>query len=309
MKRRLVLIGSAAMMLALVALVAAPKVVAVADPPPYTLVTSFAPSTNTTAGVWFEADVRPGGTASVADLTGLGGNLQADQPIPVGAAKLTTDNTNEAKAEVSVGSNYGVLNDIVSTLAVGYSWHKAANAGQNQNAAPSIKLTFFNSVCNDTPGGDCFATLVYEPYMNGFGNFPAQDVWHQSDLTATSGRWWTTGGFGQLSGGGGCGAQPCPTLAQWLAASSPDFGQATLVGVSVGVGSVNPGQIGFFDDVTIGGTLADARYDFDPAPRFQTVGECVSTLVADHCARLTGKARATCNHEQQMTCFDLFGIP
>ena len=37
-----------------------------------TTVTSFAPSTNTTSGVWFENDVRTGGTASIADLTGLG---------------------------------------------------------------------------------------------------------------------------------------------------------------------------------------------------------------------------------------------
>ena len=54
-------------------------------------VTSFAPSTNTCPGVWFESDVRQGGTASIVDLTGLGGDLENNQPLPTGAAKLHHD--------------------------------------------------------------------------------------------------------------------------------------------------------------------------------------------------------------------------
>ena len=65
-----------------------------------TKVTSFAPFTFTpSAGVWFENDVRIGGTASTVDLTGFPGDLENNQPLPVGAAKLTTDFTNLAKAE------------------------------------------------------------------------------------------------------------------------------------------------------------------------------------------------------------------
>jgi hypothetical protein len=246
----------------------------------------------------------------VADLTGLGGDLEFAQPLPIGAAKLTTDLTDAAKAEVSVAGNFGVLNDILDSLAVGYSWHKASNPGQNLNAAPSLKLTFFNSVCDQTPGTtpDCYATLVYEPYTNGFGNYPALDTWQRSDLDADTGYWWTTGGFGLPNGFGGCGVSPCPTLRQLVTSSTPDFGQATLVAVSVGVGSYNQGQIGYFDNVTITGTLADATYDFNPAPTFQTLGQCVETLIADHCSSFSGRARANCNHDQQLACFDLFGI-
>ncbi|MCH7664328.1 MAG: hypothetical protein IH936_00145 [Acidobacteria bacterium] len=101
-------------------------------------------------------------------------------------------------------------------------------------------------------------------------------------------------------------------MAQWeshLSGLSNDFLGADLIIVSVGVGSFNQGQIGYFDDVTISGTSADASYDFNPAPVFATVGEYVSTLIADNCTSLTGRARATCNHEQQMACFDLFNIP
>lgn len=276
-----------------------------------TTVTSFAPSTNTTAGVWFENDVRTGGTASIADLTGVTGNLETAQPLPVGAAKITTDFTNDAKAEVGVGDNYGTVAGILSTLQVSYAWHKAANAGQNLNAAPSLKLSFYNPSCVDAsnnPGLDCFGALVYEAYQNGFGNHPAVDTWNTSSVDYTNGKWWWTGGFGSPNQAGGPADK---TLAQWqalLSSLSTDFAGASLVLVSIGVGSYNQGQVGYFDNVTIAGTNADASYDFEPAPTFETLGECISTLIADDCTGLKGKGRAMCNHASQMTCFDLFGV-
>jgi hypothetical protein len=54
---------------------------------------------------WSKTDVRPGGTADIVDLTGTGGNLENNQPLPDGALKLTTDATNAAKAEVGYGAN------------------------------------------------------------------------------------------------------------------------------------------------------------------------------------------------------------
>lgn len=277
-----------------------------------TTVTSFAPSTNTTPGVWFENDVRFGGTASVADLTGLGGNLENSQPLQVGAAKITTRlGENPDKAEVGVLDSYGTVAGILSTLQVTYSWHKATNGTQNQNAAPSLKLSFFNPACVDTtnnPGLDCFGALVYEAYQNGFGNFPALDTWNTSSVDYNSGMWWWTGGFGFSNQAGGPANR---TLAQWeteLTNLSSDFPGAQLVLVSIGVGSFNQGQIGYFDNVVIAGTNSNASYDFDPAPQFESLGECVSTLIADECSSLTGRARATCNHTQQMACFDIFNI-
>ena len=104
-----------------------------------TTVTSFDTFTNTpTAGVWFESDVRTGGTASINDLTGLGGDLETNQPLPIGAAKLTTDLTNAAKAEVAVVNGYGMPDNIFSALSIMYTYHKAANASQSLAAAPSL---------------------------------------------------------------------------------------------------------------------------------------------------------------------------
>lgn len=278
-----------------------------------TTVTSFAPASNTTSGVWYENDVRIGGTASIAELTGIGGDLENNQPLPNGAAKITTDFTNAAKAEVGVANNFGMPSVMFSTISITYSYHKATNAGQNPAAAPSLKLEFFNPVCDETIGGDCFATLVYEPTWNGptstsstpVSSNPPVDTWTTVNINQNSGLFWTTGGFGAPNTAGG---PPIKTLGQWLSALTPDFGDAFLTKVSIGVGSFNQGQIGYFDDVRISGTNADATYDFDPAPNFETVGECISTLIADDCTSLMGRARATCNHESQMTCFDIFGV-
>ncbi|MCH8096381.1 MAG: hypothetical protein IID53_04825 [Proteobacteria bacterium] len=212
-------------------------------------------------------------------------------------------------------NDYGMPDNIFSTLSIMYSYHKATNADQNASAAPSLKLTFFNAVCDDAASaGDCFATLVYEPTWNGptstsaspASTNPATDVWTAVTIDQDTGLFWTTGGFGFVNSGGG---PPIKTLAEWRTALSSDFGDAVLFRVSVGVGSFNQGQIGYFDDVQIAGTNADASYDFDPAPVFETLGECISTLIADNCSSESGRARATCNHAQQMTCFDLFDIP
>lgn len=280
------------------------------------IVTSFdALSDTPTPGVWYEYDVRTGGTASITDLTGVGGHLEYDQPLPAGAAMLTTDITNDAKAEVGVYDDYGKPNEIFSTLSISYSFYKASNANQNYSAAPSIKLTFLNPSCVDSPDEECFGTLVYEPYWNvilgapfPIALQPTMDEWTIVTIDEDNGYFWWTGGFGEPNSYGG---RPLFTLKEWLRIFPDDFGEADLVLVSIGVGTYNQGQIGYFDDVVIshlsnGGFYES--YDFEPAPQFEIPGECISTYIADNCSGLNGRSRATCNHEQQMICFDLFGI-
>ncbi len=170
-------------------------------------------------------------------------------------------------------------------------------------------MAFFNPLCDDPASiGDCYGSLVWEAYQQGAGN-PTVAEWTTVSIDENNGLFWSTGLFGEPNGFGGCPAGGCKTLSQWLATLSTDFLDSNLVLVSIGVGSYNQGQIGYFDDVTIAGTaVADATYDFEPAAAFETLGECVSTLIADECSGLKGGARAMCNHEQQMICFDLFGI-
>ena len=210
---------------------------------------------------WFEFDVRAGGTASIQPLSGLGGNLENNAPLPNDAARLTTGFSNDDKAEIGVADSYGKMGDILPTLSLSYSYHKATVAGGNAFAAPSIKLTIFNS----TFVGDGFITLVYEPTWNqpGFGGSSVAvptDEWITVNLDKDTGLFWGTGGFGVVSAPGG---PPHGTLADFVSLADPAFLEADLLLVSVGVGTFNQGQIGYFDNVGISYDNFDKLYDFE----------------------------------------------
>lgn len=215
-----------------------------------------------TAGVWYETDMRGAGTASIVSLTGQGGDLENNQPLPTGAARLTTGSDNNDKAEVAVFDNYGNASTLFNDFfGLNYSYYK--QAGGNAFAAPSIKLTIGSSICNS---GDCFGTLVYEPTWNqaapGSQLVPS-DAWQDVAITATSGLFWWTGGFGQPNTAGG---PPLQTLDDWMTAFDNDFATADLLAVSVGVGTFNQDQVGYFDDVRISSATAyNANYDFEAA--------------------------------------------
>lgn len=240
-----------------------------------TPVNEFAPSSNTTPGIWFENDIRLAGTAVIVDLTGSAGNLETSQPFPPGAAQLTTTFDNGDKAEVGILNDFGSPDAIFPSLSLSYDFFKATNPGQNLSAAPALKLTFFNAACDDpVSAGDCFGTLVYEPTWNGptsssatpVSSLVTTDVWTEVNIDQSNGLFWWTGGFGQPNSAGG---PPINLLSDWLSLFSSDFGDSTLIQVSIGVGTFNQGQIGYFDDVQIshafGGGI-DEQFDFGALP-------------------------------------------
>lgn len=232
-------------------------------------VNSIAPFTVTpTPMVWFANDIRGGGTASIETLGG-GGNLQNNQPLPTGATKLTTGLDNADKAEIAVVDSYGQVGNIFRSLNVGYSYFKDANlpgspAAAN-SAAPAIKLAI--SGAHPTDG---FVQLIYEPTWNQSGTegssvaVPTGD-WATVNIDFDTGLFWNTGGFGQMNSFGG---PPLRTLEEWMMTFDMEFLTAELVGISIGVGSFNQGQVGYFDDVQISHTFGDGydkTYDFEAA--------------------------------------------
>lgn len=229
-----------------------------ASPAQATVVSAF--DTGYTAnGQWFTSDVRTGGSASIVSLIGAGGNLENNQPLTTGAALLTTDNTNAAKAEVSVKDAYGVIGNILSSLSLSYDYYRSNIAGTNTAAAPSLKLTFYNP----NYAGDGFVTLVYEAYwQSGAAADPTSDQWTNVSIDHDSGLFWQNGGFGQSGSAGG---PPLKTLDGWLSTFDADFADASLTAVSMGVGTYNPGQIGYFDNVLISHDGYSAAYDFELA--------------------------------------------
>jgi hypothetical protein len=231
-------------------------------------VSSIDPYTESpTKGVWYENDVRDGGTVNIVDLTGAGGDLENNQPLPSGAVLLTTALADGDKAEIGVVDDYGTPSDIFSTLSIDYSYHKASVTGGNQSAAPALKLAFWNEDYDAVEGQDGYVELIYEPYWN-LGSNPTPDVWASVTIDHDTGLFWATGGFGQPNTFGG---PPHRTLAQWKTVFDSEFGDAELVRVSIGVGSYNQGQLGYVDQVSISHSLGGsylASYDFE----FQAMG-------------------------------------
>jgi len=224
------------------------------------VVSTFAPAADCDTGVWCTNDVRGGGTAEIVDLTGTGGDLESNQPLPTGAARLTTGFDNNDKAEAGIFGSFGQVRDILASLEVGYSYHKAAVSGGNASAAPSIKLSFLGSHPDDG-----FVTLVYEPTWNQPGSEGSSvavpvDVWTDVSLDAATGLWWGTGGFGQANSFGG---PPLRTLDDWASAFDNEFLAADLIGLSIGVGTFNQGQEGYFDDVRLAHADLDLAFDFE----------------------------------------------
>lgn len=226
-------------------------------------------------GSWYLSDVRTGGTASIVSLAGAGGTLGSGQPLPTGAAKLTTDMTNGAKAEVATYGDFGLASDLLSDIVLGYDFYKESVVGGNAFAAPSIKLTL--SAASGT--GDNYGTLVYEPTWNiGPGSLAVPtNAWQHvsigpgtgAESSVNYGGWWWDGGFEVGSGAGG---PPLRSLSEWrsvFSGSDPtDFANAHVIALRVGVGTYNQGQVGYFDNVSIGSRTGelDTVFDFEPAP-------------------------------------------
>ena len=218
-----------------------------------------------TVNAWYYDDVRPGGSASIQNLTGMGGNLETAQPLPTGAARLTTDSTTAAKAQVSTYADFGLASQVLSSINLSYSYYK--NVNLELFAAPSLKLTIYNPA----GVGDSYGTLIYEPNwnqgVNGSGAVPSGS-WQSVAIDENTGAgsdagegWWWNGGFNVGTSSAG---PPIKSLAEWSASfrASTNYTDARVVAMSVGVGTYNINQDDYFDAVSIKTGNIDKTYDF-----------------------------------------------
>jgi len=224
----------------------------------------------TTDDVWFLSDMQGGGTAGIVDLSGVGGALENDQPLPNGAARLTTGASNDDKAEVGI-TRTGGLGRLGEFLLFGgvlnYSYYKDSTGDLNPFAAASIKITIFDENRDPGHGADGFTSFVYEPTWNlgpvGTSVAVASDQWITANITGNSGVFWHTGIYDQdnLAGDGSAGL----TLQGWSDLFGDDLHDATIISISIGVGTFNQGQTAFFDDVRFSNGNFELSYDFEPS--------------------------------------------
>ena len=225
------------------------------------VVTSF-DSSLTTPGQWFER-VAVGGTAGIVDLTGQGGNLENNQPLPTGAVRLTTSTNNLDRGEAAVADNFGSFGSFLQSGSLSYSYYKDSTGDLNAFAAPSIKLAVRD---DNTAQGDNFTTFVFEPSWNiVIGTQPPvpTDDWITANIDASNGVFWHTGFYTQ--GGLGGNGSDGNTLSDWATVFGDDILDATIVEIAVGVGTFNQGQTGYFDDVQFSNGNISRSYDFQAA--------------------------------------------
>ncbi|MCG8490869.1 MAG: hypothetical protein MI743_04580 [Sneathiellales bacterium] len=209
---------------------------------------------------WYKSDMREGGTASIESLSGKGGNLENNAPLPTGAAKLTTGLNNGDKAEVKISGNFGTVGDFIRNGTLSYDYFKSSSDA-NGSATASIKLEIDDG---NTNSGDGYAVFVYEPYWNivpTVSTQPPLDTWTNVDISGDSGTFWHTGIYGESNqaGGGNNGM----TLEDWHEYFGGDLLDALITGVSVGIGTYNQGVTTYFDDVKFGNGQLDLAYDFE----------------------------------------------
>ena len=228
---------------------------------------------------WNGSATTSGGTYEIVDLAGAGGDLETAVPLGTGAIKLTTDATTSAKAEIGTFEDFGTTSSLFDAdFELSYSWY---STDDGTVAAPAIKLAFINP----DYAGDGYGQLIYEPYWQVAGS-PVKDQWVTSTIDVDNGLFWSTEMFNFPNGGGG---PPLRTLSEWLAEGDAGFGASSLFGVSVGLGSNNPNEIGYVDNVSIKGTMRDATYDFErvvtpvPTPASRVI--CTPVMFSSTSAR------------------------
>lgn len=215
----------------------------------------------------YTANYRWYSEVAAAGTTSIDSTVSPPSDSLPGSAKLTTNASNSDKAAATLAGNFGTVSQLISNnVQFSYDYFKQSVVGGNLAAAPALKLTF----SNPNFFGDGNVTLIYEPYWNG-GN-PTANEWHSVNIDLDTGLFWQNGGFGQTNSSGG---PPLKTLEDWIttfdSAPTPNsnkFSNATLTHVSMGIGSYNPGQINYFDNVRLAGTSlgAEKTYNFGIAP-------------------------------------------
>lgn len=240
------------------------------------------------------------GDASIVDLTGAGGDLETNQPAPIGAARLSTGASTSDRAEIGTNVQFGA-SSFLNSAQLGYSYFKQTTGATDENlfAAPSLKLAIFAAGCG--AGVDCFGQLIYEPNWNqgtGGSSQPPADAWQDVLIDSSTGAggtsdggWWWTGGFGEASGAGG---PPIRSLAEWddlftNGSLATEYADANVVFVSVGLGTFNLENVGYVDNVIVGTTGGSSTtYDFEPASAVSapaSLGLLVAGLVGAGAAR------------------------
>ena len=217
-----------------------------------------------------------------------------------GAVQLSTDDTDQAKANLATGTGEVPLDEVT---ALGYHTFQP-----DEHTGPALAAVSYQLFVTFDDG--TWTWLVYEPYwQNGTGDAApvVAGVWQQWDLL-DDGRFWSS----QTAAGGGLDAgQGGPPL--YTVDDVAALGQgATVHAIALNVGTYNPDWTVLADGMTFGTTDGITVFDFEPAAHagdpgaackdggwedmtddddreFRNQGDCVSYFASDGKTRGGGR--------------------
>ena len=185
---------------------------------------------------WTNTGTRTGG---VQDFTVDGANGTV--------LRLTTINDTDSRVR---WTNMNLNHNLSTFTGVSYD-SKQVSAIDAVNGNASMRL--FIDLDGSTSTADV-QEITYEPYYNIAAHNPmgpaaiVSNIWQTWHTTLANGKFWANGGFQGSVGGGGDYATNF-TLAQVLA-SHPS---AKVVGISLGMGTYNVGQVVHVDNLVVNG--------------------------------------------------------
>ena len=205
---------------------------------------------------WSTADTRPGGAVNFV--------VDGDAPSGNGALQLTTDATNEAKAQYMHAANV----PLADVTELSYYTRQISASFAEGEASYQLPVCLGGIVGTNCIG---FTTFVFEPYENPGLGTPGgtviPNVWQKWDVD--SGLFWssrTASGGGACTTTAGAGGAPFYTLAG-LKSVCPN---AVVVGFGVNIGTYNPSYNVYTDLFNFNGTV----YDFEPYEVASNADQC-----------------------------------
>lgn len=193
---------------------------------------------------WTDAGTRTSGTASIVEVEGA--------PEGKNVLELITINDNDSRVRYSRSLDFD-LDDLTS---ISFEANQVTVPAPAQGYANAALRLFVDLDGNVGTVGDV-TEIVYEPYYNFNAENSANTqtsilpaTWQTWNITQAAGKFWANGGFLGSTPNGGAYATNF-TIAQVLGAHP----SAKVVGISMGLGTWNPGWTILVDNLVVNGDL------------------------------------------------------
>ena len=213
---------------------------------------------------WVSTDTRINGVNATTPAE-IAQRIEFANVAGVGAVQLSSPASSDKAtiARVDTATGFGALD---SLFTAEYRWYKDSPVGA---AAPALKIGLQTSEYVGGPSGrigeqDWDKVLIYEPYDNPNAATTPVGTWVTQTIDANTGTWWMFSRESTTATGVINAPHNSLTLNDWF--TDGTWGNillnSTIVQIQLGVGSGNPGTVGYVDYLETSALDGGMRNDF-----------------------------------------------